>query len=302
MATLTDTNLALAIVKLIASQFVQPLVGNLVMGNLVNRDYEATLANAGDTVNVPIPPVMTANNIAETGTVQTQNPSPGNAQIVLNSHIESSFVVPDVAKAMVAILQDPGAPQLYMQPAQVALAEKIEADLLALYPLFTYNTPVGASATPISESVIDLADTQMFNAKVPTSEKKSLILSATAYGAVRQLDRFTEAQTVGTGSAITTGVLGTIKNFDVYRSQFVPKPSATTFNFAFARNAIALAIRKLPLPLPGTGAVAAYAEFGGFVFRVVMSYNPNSLAQQFTVDCLYGTGVLRNQFGQVVQS
>jgi hypothetical protein len=31
--------------------------------------------------------------------------------------------------------------------------------------------------------------------------------------------------------------------------------------------------------------------------RVVMSYQPNTLAQQFTVDVLYGCGVLRNTSG-----
>jgi len=31
--------------------------------------------------------------------------------------------------------------------------------------------------------------------------------------------------------------------------------------------------------------------------RVVMSYQPNTLAQQFTVDALYGCGVLRNSAG-----
>jgi len=30
--------------------------------------------------------------------------------------------------------------------------------------------------------------------------------------------------------------------------------------------------------------------------RVVMSYQPNTLSQQFTVDVLYGVGVLRNSF------
>ena len=35
------------------------------MGNLVNRDYEPTLAQAGDTVNVPIAPQLTANNLAD---------------------------------------------------------------------------------------------------------------------------------------------------------------------------------------------------------------------------------------------
>jgi hypothetical protein len=34
----------------------------------------------------------------------------------------------------------------------------------------------------------------------------------------------------------------------------------------------------------------------------VMSYQPNTLAQQFTVDVLYGVGVLRNNHGVVVRS
>jgi hypothetical protein len=76
----------------------------------------------------------------------------------------------------------------------------------------------------------------------------------------------------------------------------------TTHNIAFARNAMGLAIRRLPKPLPGTGAIAEYAEVGNFGIRVVMSYQPNTLAQQFTVDILYGVGVLRNSHGVQVRS
>jgi len=36
--------------------------------------------------------------------------------------------------------------------------------------------------------------------------------------------------------------------------------------------------------------------------RIVMSYQPNTLAQQFTVDVLYGLGVLRHIYGQRVLS
>src|SRR6202041_3401471 len=96
------------------------LVSNLVMGNLVNRDYEPALAQAGDTINVPIPPTLVANNIAEGNTVQLQNPSLGNAQIVLNTHAEASFQIPDVTK----VLAVPDLLRLYMQPAVVALAER----------------------------------------------------------------------------------------------------------------------------------------------------------------------------------
>jgi hypothetical protein len=56
------------------------------------------LANAGDTVNIPIPPVLVANNMAEGGTVTPQNPSLGNAQIVLNTHAEATFQFPDVPR------------------------------------------------------------------------------------------------------------------------------------------------------------------------------------------------------------
>ena len=74
MSLITSANLANAIVKLVAADALPALTGNLVMGNLVNRDYEPVLAHAGDTVNVPIPPVLVANNIAEGGTVTPQNP------------------------------------------------------------------------------------------------------------------------------------------------------------------------------------------------------------------------------------
>ena len=67
MSTITSANLANAIVKLVAADALPALMGNLIMGNLVNRDYEPVLANSGDTVNVPIPPVLVANNIAEGG-------------------------------------------------------------------------------------------------------------------------------------------------------------------------------------------------------------------------------------------
>jgi hypothetical protein len=91
----------------------------------------------------------------------------------------------------------------------------------------------------------------------------------------------------------------------VFRSQFVAETGTapvTTWNLAFARDAIGLVIRRLPQPLPGTGAIAEYAELGNFGMRVVMSYQPSTLAQQFTVDVLYGAAILRNNFGVQVKS
>jgi len=303
MSAITSTNVANAIVKLVAVDALPALMGNLVMGNLVNRDFEPTLAQAGDTVNVPIPPTLVANNLAEGGSVQTQNPSLGNAQIVLNTHAEATFQIPDVTK----VLAVPDLLKLYMQPAVVALAEKIETDLLGLYAGFTANNPVGTAATPVTEATIDAAETALFQAKVPASELKYLVVDANTYSQLRQIPRFSEYQTAGEAGlrALVDGTVGKIKDFYVFPSQFVHKTGSapmTTHNLAFARSAIGLVVRRLPQPLPGTGAVAEYAEMGNFGIRVVMSYQPNTLAQQFTVDVLYGVAVLRNAFGVQVNS
>lgn len=297
--SITSENAAQAIVKLVAARVLPALVAKLVIGNMVNRDYEATLAQAGDTVNVPIAPVMSSNNIAEGGQVALQNPSLGNAQIVLDTHQESSFHIPDVTKALVV----PNLVDAYMDPAVKAVAEKIETDLLSLYASLTANTPVGSYNTAPTESVIDAAETALFKAKVPGPYY--LIGSPDFYASLRQIPRFSEYRTAGDAGvmALIQGEVGRLKSFTVFRSQLTPITSGTsTHNVAFARDAFGLVIRRLAPPLPGTGAIAEYLEFGGFGLRIIMSYQPNSLAQQFTIDVLYGADVIRDNFGIEVKS
>ncbi|HEY1221201.1 MAG TPA: hypothetical protein VGF03_19825, partial [Bryobacteraceae bacterium] len=132
-------------------------------------------------------------------------------------------------------------------------------------------------------------------------------VSAGAYSAWRQIPLFEEFQTAGAAGLRTLidGTIGKFKDFFVFRSQFVPQTGTspvTTHNFAFTKSAIGLVMRRLPQPLPGTGAIAEYAELGNFGMRVVMSYQPNTLAQQFTVDVLYGCGVLRSGCGVQVNT
>ncbi|HLN01693.1 MAG TPA: P22 phage major capsid protein family protein [Bryobacteraceae bacterium] len=303
MPAITSSNVATAIVKLVAADALPALVGNLILGNLVNRDYEPTLAQAGDTVNVPIPPTLVANNIAEGGTVNAQNPNIGNAQIVLNTHVEATFQIPDVTK----VLAVPDLLRVYMQPAVIAIAERIETDLLGLYASFTANTPVGIAGTPVTEAVVDGAETALFSAMVPPTQAKYLVVDSNTYSQMRQIPRFSEFQTAGEGGlrALIDGTFGKIKDFFVFRSQFIAKTGSspiTTHNLAFVRDAIGLVIRRLPQPLPGTGAIAEYADLGNFGMRVIMSYRPDTLSQQFTVDVLYGVAALRNNFAVQVNS
>jgi len=195
----------------------------------------------------------------------------------------------------------------YMQPAVIAIGERVERDLLNCYNQFTANPPVGSAGTAVTEATIDAAETALFAAKVPATAPKYLVVDSNTYSQIRQIPRFSEYYSSGEAGlkALVEGNVGKMKDFFIFRSQFVPvtgTASPNTHNLAFTRDALGLVIRRLPQPLPGTGAVAEYAEMGNFGIRIVMSYQPNTLSQQFTVDVLYGCGVLRNNFGVQVNS
>jgi hypothetical protein len=296
MPAILSENAAQAFVRLVASQAMAPLVGTLVMANLVTRDFDNVFQNAGDVINVPLPPVMTTNNLAEGGSVQTQSPSLGNVQVTLDNHREATFQIPDITRALASI----DLLQTYMEPAILAMATAIEADILGVYPMFTANTALGGTSA-FDEARLDAADKALFDAKVPANLPRYIAVSSSAYSAIRQIPRFTENQTSGNGEAIQSGIVGKLKNFNIIRHTDVPL-STNYKNLAFTNPAISLATRRLPLPAPGLGVIADFVEYQGYAMNVVMSYNPNSLATQVTFHSLYGVNALRNQFAVVVQS
>ncbi len=291
MPSLTSENLMTAIPKFIANSALPVLEANLFMAGLVNRNYDGTLASAGDTVNVPVTPTMVANNIAETGSVTTQQVSLGNIPVSLTKHVEATFQIPDVSKALTSI----DLVSTFITPAMLGIAEQIETDLLSLGPLATYNAAVGSSNTAPTEALMDSIENGFFKARIPATQPKYLACSADFYATLRQISRFSELQTIGSGDTIITGEFGKLKNVNIFRSQLIQPVSTTTNNLAFTSDGIVLVVRRLPLPLPGMGAVGAYAEYKNLALRVLMSYNPSTLAAQVTVDTLYGVAALRQQ-------
>lgn len=304
MPLITESNYLNAVPKLVASSILMHLKGNARMGSIVNRDYDGTMAKSGDTVNVPLPPVMVANALARGGSVQRQNPNIGNVQILIDKHVEASGEIPDVSRAFA----EPDVMDAYTKAAAIAIMEKQEDDLFGLYAGLTANAAIGTAATPITEALIDSAETVLFDQKLPTSQEKFLAVSSATYSQIRQIARFSEADKIGAPageSALIGGDVMRIKGFTVFRSQFVKKTGGgpvTTHNLAFAKDALCLVSRRLPVAMPGTGVIQAVESMDGYVIRVTFSYNQETLSPQFTVDALYGVGVLRGTFGQVVRT
>ncbi len=191
----------------------------------------------------------------------------GNAQIVLNTHAEATFQIPDVLKVLAVRICS----GFICSPRVVAIAEKIETDLLNLYAGFTANTPLGTPATAVTEAF----DRSGGNGAV---SGKGSIQRAEVSGCRQQhvfgdasdpaFQRVSKIPAKRACARLWTGTIEKVKDFFVFRSQYVPStgtaPNSTTHNLAFCKDAIALVVRRLPQPLPGTGAIAEYAELGNF--------------------------------------
>jgi hypothetical protein len=302
MAILVDAQLASQLVTLYAAQAVDALQPAFVLGSLVNTAYDSNPGTVGNTVNVPIPvapSVFTMTNLAEGSSITPQAPAISTVSIVVNKHQVVSFQIPDALQAFTNV----NVFSLYAKPALIALATQMENDLFALYTSMTSNAAVGVSATTLTDAVVDLAETELFAAYVPPTEPKFLVVSPTAYSGLRQIPSYISKYIYGPDAdALTTGELGSIKGFKVFRSQLVPKPVSTTYNLAFGRDAMALVTRNLGTVPQGFGAVSASVNYGGFSLRCVMSYDPNTLVIRGTWDVLYGVQALRPSFGVQVLS
>lgn len=271
MSYITSANVANAIAKLIAADVLPALLGEMVMGNLVTRDFEPVIHQEGSCIAFPA----------------TNTP-------VRLKLVSASFRVPDVTK----VLAVPDLLRIYMQPAVSKIANEIDGELLSLYSGFSSSGPQieGANAVPVLDSVNDTLFGSLSNVRY-------LVCDAGLYTRLRQIHGFSEYDSASSAGlrALIDGTVGKYRDLYVLRSVNVPKTEVRQ-NLAFTRSSIGLATRRLPQPLPGTGKVCEYAELGNFGMRVTMQYQPNTLSQDFEIDVLQGSAILRQDEGVQVPS
>ena len=300
MANVTTTVAAQFIPEIWAQTALDVLRSNIVLARLVTKDTDVAAFNVSDILHIPYPGTFTAQDKAANTAVTLQTPSGGtDVQVQLSNHKEVSFLVEDVVRAQTN--QD--ILQRYVRSAAIAIAEKIESDLFALYASLT-NT-VGTDGTDITAATIRSARKTLNDNKVPQNNRHLVISSKDeiALLADSSLANYFAYNRVG----IPDGAIGRLYGFTIWMSQLVPVVAGTpnsTKNLAFHPEAFILAMRGLPEPPADMGAKAATIRDpeSGLVIRAVMAYNPTYLGVQVTLDVLYGVTVLRNTHGVVVLS
>jgi hypothetical protein len=302
MANVTTTTAAVFIPEIWAQRALDYVRANITLAKLVTKDSDVAAFQKGDVLHIPYPGTFTAaQKSADTAITPVAPSGDGEVTVTLNQHWHVTFLVEDIVRAQSNFeLMD-----LYVRGAAIALAEKIEGALFALYSGLSQS--VGTSGTDLTEDVVLEAKKELDDAKIARAGR-FMIVSSKDENALLKLDRFTRADAIARGATpIAEGQLGRLHGFDTYMSQLVPvvagSPNSTK-NFAGTKEAYILAMRGLPEPPPNSGARAATIQDpeSGLVIRTLYAYNPSHLGVQVTLDVLYGLAELRDAAGVVVLS
>lgn len=264
---------------------------NLVFPALTYKDYSGEFQAKGDTIQVRKPAKFTANEF--TDTITAQDTTEGSVLVKLDKIADVSTVL--TAKEMALNIEDFTAQVI--QPAMMAIAEKINRDGLLLYKDIT-NEVGTAGTTPGTLADIAAAGKVLNQNKAPM-EGRAAVWDAEALAAFQVLDAVAHADKSGTTAALREGSIGRLLGFDNYMSQAVAEDeSGFTANLAFHKNAFAFVNRPLE---PARGVESYVTSHNGLSIRVTMGYDIQTKKQTLSVDCLYGYKTLYPELACVVK-
>lgn len=208
-----------------AYEALRTLRSNMVMGNLVNLDFNEAVQNYGDVVNTSRPADFTGKRKTDSDNVTNQDAESPNIQVPLDQHLHVSFTIKDgeMSKSL------PNLVERYLEPAARELAEKVDQILCSqVYRLDTYEEGrlTEMSASNADDFVID-ANTRLDINRVPKAGR-NMVLNPRAQKQALKADLFVSAEKRGdSGTALRTASLGTVYGMDSFMDQNVPYVDVT---------------------------------------------------------------------------
>ena len=264
----------------------------------VARDWDYEPATEGESVKIGKRGALTANTKTAGGNVTLQSPTATGVTVTLDTHKEVTIDLTDVTKAKLAKKLD--IMEGYAKDAAAVLLEAVEDALAALYASLT-ATAVTFDATSTATKKASLLNLRkkFTGAKVPKSEQRYLYLGSQSTTEIMEEDSFTRVDAVGQAETLESGQIARpLFGFKPFESQSVvvtgTSPSAVEHNIAYTKDAFVVATRPLPAPASGLGVISNVVvdPETGIALRTLLSYNANKLAEQLTIDLLFGVKVL----------
>lgn len=205
-------------IKEIARQALPRLIENLVFPNLVYKDYSNDFVQGkGAKIQVRKPVILDAEEFDQSEGTNIQDINETSVEVTLDK-----LATVDVAfSALEMATNVDDLNRLFIEPAAVALAQKINSDGLALYADIPYTTGT-AGTTPSSLDDIANARKVLNMNKVPVSPRNAL-WDTEADAKFSTIPALVNAEKSGSTQALREGSIGRVFGFDNYMSQSVKK-------------------------------------------------------------------------------
>lgn len=203
-------------VKEIARQILPRLIENLVFPNLIHKDFsDEYVTGKGATIQVKKPVILTAKDFNESEGTSTQDVKEESVDVTLDKLATVDVEFGAIQRA--TNVDDLN--RLFLEPAAVALAEKINSDGLFLYKDIPYA--VGTAGTTPSK-LTDLANVRkMLNTnKVPVAGRVA-VWDPEADANFTTIDAIVNAEKSGSTAALREGSIGRVFGLDNYMAQGV---------------------------------------------------------------------------------
>ncbi len=184
----------------------------LVFMNLVNRDWEGEIKEAGDTVRITRPSPLAVNDY--TGTVNYAAPASTQATLTVDQRKYSAFSIDDVDRAQANV----DLVAAYTQEMGVALSNAVDQYLAGLYTQAAAANVINKEAiskTNVYAKFVD-AGKLLDKQNVPRSGRWAVI-SPDEYAMLLQADQFIKASDLGDAVA-TSGAVGQVAGLTIYVS------------------------------------------------------------------------------------
>jgi hypothetical protein len=182
----------------------------------------------------------------------------------------------------------------------------VESDVLSMIPSGLTTNTAGVANTAITEAVVVEAVADIMGNKPQQNVLTGLLLpNLTAWGALAQLARFTAVDVRGTPSPVGEGS-NVAPSFTAYGVDWhvchgLPTSGTTRYNVVFDRSAMVYAMRPIAIPMAPGVATSQYNE-DGVAMQLVLHFDGDRLADQFTLHALYGYAVAREEWGCILLS
>lgn len=203
-------------VKEIARQVLPRLIENLVFPNLIHKDFsEEFVTGKGATIQVKKPVILTAKEFNELEGTSAQDVKEESVDVTLDKLATVDVEFGAIQRA--TNVDDLN--RLFLEPAAVALAEKINSDGLFLYKDIPYV--VGAAGTTPSK-LTDLANVRkvLNTNKVPVAGRVA-VWDPEADANFTTIDAIVNAEKSGSTAALREGSIGRVFGLDNYMAQGV---------------------------------------------------------------------------------